>query len=45
VAVRVTEWLTVQPDVQYVVNPGTDPALDDALVVGLRFEIAFSRSY
>ena len=40
-----TGWLTLQPAVQYVVDPGTDPVLDNSLVVGLRFEIAFSRSY
>jgi porin len=33
-------WLAVQPDVQYVVNPGTDPALDDAVVFGIRMEAA-----
>jgi porin len=37
----VTDWLTLQPDVQYVRNPNADPAIDDALVVGLRFEISF----
>lgn len=31
-----TEWLTVQPDVQIVLNPGTEPSLDDAVVLGLR---------
>jgi porin len=39
-----TPRLTLQPDIQYVINPGGDPALDDALVLGLRFEIAFSRA-
>ena len=34
-------WLEVQPDLQYVVHPGTDPALDDALVAGVRLEISF----
>jgi porin len=37
----VTDWLTLQPDVQYIVNPGLDPTLDDALVVGLRFELGY----
>lgn len=36
-----TNWLSVQPDVQYVMNPGTDPTVDDALVLGSRFTIAF----
>lgn len=39
----ITDWLTLQPDIQYVINPGMDPALDDAVVVALRFEIAYSR--
>jgi porin len=39
---QVTPWLAVQPDVQYVINPGADPALKNALVVGLRFEMGWS---
>lgn len=35
-----TEWLVVQPDLQYVINPGADASLDDALAIGLRFELA-----
>ena len=35
----VTRWLTFQPDVQYIVNPGTDPDIDDAIAIGLRFEL------
>jgi len=38
---RLRSWLAVQPDLQYVVNPGTDPTLKNALVTMLRFEIAF----
>lgn len=38
---RLRPWLAVQPDLQYVVNPGTDPTLKNALVTMLRFEIAF----
>jgi porin len=38
---NITPWLAVQPDVQYVINPGTDPALDDALVLGTRFTVSF----
>ena len=37
----ITPWLTVQPDLQYIINPGTDPALDNALVAGVRVEITF----
>lgn len=35
-------WLALQPDLQYIINPGTDPALDNAWVVGLRFELSWS---
>jgi porin len=38
-----TEWLTVQPDAQWIINPGTDPTLKNAFVVGLRFEIGFGK--
>ncbi len=38
---EVLPWLTVQPDLQYVIHPGTDPALDNALVAGARLEITF----
>lgn len=39
---QVTSWLRLQPNIQYVVNPGADPSLDDALVIGLRFELTTS---
>lgn len=35
-------WLALQPDLQYIINPGTDPALDNAWVIGLRFELSWS---
>lgn len=35
-----TDWLILQPDLRYIVNPGTDPALDNAWVMGLRFQLA-----
>ncbi|MFO1457432.1 MAG: carbohydrate porin [Steroidobacteraceae bacterium] len=38
----VADWLTLQPDLQYVINPGFDASLDDAFVVGLRFELGSS---
>ncbi len=37
----VAQGITVQPDVQYIVNPGTDPTLDNALVIGARFGVSF----
>ncbi|MEO7386768.1 MAG: carbohydrate porin [Gammaproteobacteria bacterium] len=39
----ITGWLTLQPDIQYIINPGTDPALDNALTISLRFELTYSR--
>jgi porin len=43
--VPVAGWLTLQPDLQYVIHPGFDAALDAAFVAGLRFELgtAWSR--
>ena len=35
-AAPVTSWLTLVGDLQYVVNPNTDPTIPDALVGGLR---------
>jgi porin len=33
------EHLVLQPDLQYVIDPGTDPAIDDAVVFILRVEL------
>jgi porin len=33
--------LAVQPDLQFVVNPGTDPRIKNAIAFTLRFELAF----
>ena len=33
-------FFTVQPDVQYILNPSADPSVRDALVVGLRFAVS-----
>ncbi len=38
---QVTKWLTVQPDLQYVIHPNTRPDLRNAWVAQLRFEISF----
>ncbi|MCC7200785.1 MAG: carbohydrate porin [Gammaproteobacteria bacterium] len=40
-----SDWLTLQPVVQYTLNPDTDPALADSLAVGLRFELGWSRGW
>ncbi len=34
-------WLTIQPDIQYVINPGMDPGIDNALIAGIRLEVSF----
>jgi len=39
--IQLNSWLALQPDVQYVINPNTTPALSDALAIQLRFEIMF----
>lgn len=38
---QLTSWLAAQPDFQYVINPGTDPALSNAFVSSTRLEISF----
>lgn len=35
------DWFTVQPHVQYVRNPGADPTIGNAIVLGMRFEASF----
>lgn len=37
----VADWLVLQPNVQYVINPGTDPNLANVWVVGLRFQVSW----
>ncbi len=39
--VQLTKWLTLQPDVQYVVQPGGSDALRDAVVVGAQIAVSF----
>ena len=38
---KVSKYLTVQPDLQYVIFPNTDPSIANAWVLQLRFEMAF----
>lgn len=40
--IKLTDSLSVQPDVQYVVNPGLDRALKNAVAVGLRLSASFT---
>jgi porin len=39
--VQILPWLAVQPDIQYVINPGTEPTVKNAFITGLRFEVSF----
>lgn len=43
--IQINERIVLQPDIQYIINPGTDPQLDDAVVVGLRFEVTAQREW
>jgi len=38
---QITPWLTIQPDLQYVINPGGANDLNNALVVGGRAAFTF----
>ncbi|MDH3337505.1 MAG: carbohydrate porin [Gammaproteobacteria bacterium] len=42
---QVTDWLRLQPDLQYVISPGLNRDLDNALVLGLRFELSATREW
>ena len=35
----INDWLTFQPDIQYIANPGTDGSRKNSLVFGAHFEI------
>jgi porin len=38
---RVTPWLTISPNVQYVTNPGGSGTVNDAFVIGARAQMSF----
>ncbi|QLC23912.1 carbohydrate porin [Parasphingopyxis algicola] len=38
---QVTDWLRIQPDIQWIFNPSADPAADDVVAAGLRFELGW----
>ena len=42
---NVTPFLALQPNLQYVMSPSADPAIDDAIVIGLRAEITARRNF
>ena len=35
----IADRLQIQPDLQYILNPGADPGLENALVLGVRLEL------
>jgi porin len=37
---QATDWFALQPDLQYVVDPGTDPRTRNAVVFQLQFEVS-----
>jgi porin len=39
---HLNDWLRIQPNIQYVINPGADKALGNAFVFGIRFEVSAS---
>ncbi|MCW6058073.1 carbohydrate porin [Pseudomonas sp. 17] len=39
--IHVTDWLTVRPNVQYIVHPGGTDHVDNALVAGIKLETKF----
>lgn len=38
---QILPQLIIHPDLQYVINPGTNPGVKNALVLGTRFELTF----
>jgi porin len=40
---QLAPWLVVQPNLQYVTNPGADAQARDAVVLGLRLEMLFEK--
>ncbi len=37
---EIVDWLSVTPDVQWIINPGATAAVDHALALGVRVELA-----
>lgn len=37
---QMNDSMAIQPDVQYIINPGANPDLKDTVAVGVRFEMA-----
>ncbi len=41
---NLNEWLSIQPDAQYVVHPNGDRSIGNAVVIGVRFTVTAARS-
>lgn len=39
--VKITDWLTVRPNVQYIVHPGAVDEVDNAFLLGLMVRASF----
>jgi len=40
-AIALTRWLTIQPDLQYVINPGGRSSVGNAVVAGAQLTVEF----
>ena len=38
---EINDWFSIQPDLQYIINPGFNPGLKNAVTFGIRTEICF----
>lgn len=38
---QITPWFSIQPDLHYIINPGGDPTLDDAVMLLVRASLLF----
>lgn len=39
--INITKWMYIQPDLQYIIQPGGTGNIDDALVIGFQFGLTF----
>ena len=39
--IMITKWMSFQPDLQYIIQPGGTGNIDDALVIGFQFGLTF----
>ncbi|MBN2020405.1 MAG: carbohydrate porin [Sedimentisphaerales bacterium] len=38
---KIASWMVISPDFQYIINPGGDRSIPDAVIVGARVQMAF----